>query len=102
MAEMASPLAALTTLLQTAIDRGRFDLAAIYYVELERMKMQMMMPPGMPMPGQAPQNGASAPPGQPPQVSPAQAQGFPQPAPGAPNMAPVPQSGTQQMMPPLR
>ena len=102
MAEMASPLAALTTLMQAAVDRGRFDLAAIYYVELQRMKMQMMMPPGMPMPGQAPQNGAPGPTGAlPPQVAPAQMQGFPQPAPAAPNMAPVQQNGTQQGMPPL-
>jgi hypothetical protein len=79
IAETASPLAALTTLINTAVERGRMDLAAIYFAERMRVLAQMGLAP-MPAGGGSaaqPSNGA----GMPSEVLPPQAQGIQQPTP---------------------
>ena len=81
MAEMASPIAALTTLIQTAVDRGRMDLAAIYFTERQQLLMGMGQPP------QAAPGAGPAPPGLPTTAAgPPQMTGFPQAPPTPPEV----------------
>lgn len=83
IAETASPIAALTTLIQNAVERGRLDLAAIYFSERQAMLTGMGTAPPPAQNGKA----AQAPPGLPTTAAgPPQMNGFPQAPPVPPEM----------------
>ena len=108
IAEVASPTAMLYSLIQSAQERGRPDLVAIYGQELQELLMQkaiarqaamMGLGGAPPTNGGSPQPGPASVPGTPPEVMPNAMMGQPPPAPtpqGGPNVPPnTPRPGAQ-------